>query len=118
MVSTQRTVATIRPTYHKRQKSGALAAIIRRNGELLTRSLPPRDGLPVAFFKGRTGFHHPRERGAALHAASQSQGRIRLRKERAPVQQLVAPRLTIGAAGRLAGCCRQRPVTPSRDGVF
>src|SRR3954470_22317338 len=29
---------TIRPTYHKRQKSGALASIIRRSGELLTRS--------------------------------------------------------------------------------
>jgi hypothetical protein len=39
-VSTQRTVATTRPTYHKRQKSGAPASIIRRNSELLTRSLP------------------------------------------------------------------------------
>ena len=34
-VSTQRTVATTRPTYHKSQKSGAPASIIRRNGELL-----------------------------------------------------------------------------------
>src|SRR3954451_19583524 len=46
MVSSQRTVATIRPTYHKRQKSGAPASNIRRNGELLTRSFPPGDGLP------------------------------------------------------------------------
>src|SRR5260370_32090401 len=46
MVSSQRTIETIRPTYHKRQKSGALAAIIRRNGELFTRSFPPGDGLP------------------------------------------------------------------------
>src|SRR5258706_10013917 len=63
MVSSQRTVATIRPTYHKRQKSGALAAIIRRNGELLTRSFPPGDGLPryvctIGNQQGRTGLLH------------------------------------------------------------
>src|SRR6478609_9367659 len=63
MVSSKRTVATIRPTYHRRQKSGALAAIIRRNGELLTRSFPPGDGLPryvctIANRRGRTGLFH------------------------------------------------------------
>src|SRR5436189_5272893 len=63
MVASQRTVATIRPTYHKRQKSGALALIIRRNGELLTRSLPPGDGLPryvctIGNRRGRTGLFH------------------------------------------------------------
>src|SRR5215213_9204239 len=56
MVSTQRTVATIRPTYHKRQKSGALAPIIRRN--VLTRARSDRFG--PAFREGqRRGRERP-----------------------------------------------------------
>jgi 3alpha(or 20beta)-hydroxysteroid dehydrogenase len=59
----QRTVATIRPTYHKRQKSGPLASIIRRNGELLTRSLPPGNGLP----RYVCTMGHPRDRTSRFH---------------------------------------------------
>ncbi|TKW73736.1 MAG: SapC family protein, partial [Bradyrhizobium icense] len=50
MVSSQRTVATMKSTYQRRQKSGA--AVNCRNGELLTRSplrFSPRTSAPESW---------------------------------------------------------------------